>query len=134
MYYTPSISVHCTHQRLYDGIHIFRFEQTSRRSVDEFLLHMDSAYRALPEGEPMRIVIDYKLRGIPHLSYGVQRLRQWISDNPQTTSTNVAFIHNNHALAAIIDAVTRLMRIRRAHIRFFHENQQDNAFNWLQSL
>lgn len=127
---TSTFRNHCryTHQ---DGIDRFRFDVPSRRSIDEWLLYLETAYRDLPDGQPMRMVLDYRLRGIPHLSYATQRVRHWINTHPETPQTYAVLLHNSYALATIIDGVARLLRTPNLDLRFFHESHSDDAFNWL---
>ena len=127
---SPSLKQHCRHFQQ-NGVDIFRFEVPSRRSIDEWLLYMDTAYRNLPEGRPMRMVLDYRLRGLPHLSYATQRARQWIKAHPDAPQTHAILLHNSYALATIIDGVVRLMHTPSLNLRFFHKSHSDDAFNWL---
>jgi len=127
---SSSVRSHCsyTHE---GGVDIFRFEVPSRRAVDEWLLYLDTAYRNRPTDRAMRLVLDYRLRGIPHLSYATQRARQWINAHPDAPQTHTVLLHNSYALATIIDGVVRLLRTPNLNLRFFHENHIEDAFHWL---
>lgn len=121
---------HCAYI-VQDDIHIFRFEQASRRAVDEWLRHLDRAYARIAPGEPMRCVVEYGIRGMPHLSYSTQRLRFWMHDKPDLPPTYVAVVHNNPELARLVDGIVRFLFPNGPQIRFVPFEQYDVAFSWL---
>ena len=114
-----------------DGVYIFRFSRPTRRAVDEWLLALDTAYRSHPVDRPLRMVIDYRLRGMPQLSYATQRARHWLYANPDAPQTHLVLLHKSDALATIIDGVVRLLRTPNLNIRFFHESREEDALAWL---
>jgi len=121
---------HCSYEQV-NGIHLFRFERPSRRAVDEWLLHLDRVYASSFSDERVRIAMEYAVRGMPHLSYATERLRQWNSAQHHLPRTRVAFLHNNATMAMIIDGIVRLLISERHTVHFFNIRHADDAFDWL---
>lgn len=120
---------HCSYFQT-NGIHMFRFERPSRRAVDEWLLHLDRVYASGPDKQ-VRIAMEYTVRGMPHLSYATERLRQWSSSQHHLPRSQVAFLHNNATMAMIIDGIVRLLISERHTVHFFNIRHADDAFDWL---
>jgi hypothetical protein len=127
---TIASRTHCSYLRV-NGIHMFRFERSSRRAIDEWLLHLDRVFANSRSDETVQISIEYAVRGMPHLSYATERLRQWINGQQRLPRTRIVFLHNNATMAMIIDGIARLLLSRRHTIRFFNIRHTEDAIDWL---
>jgi hypothetical protein len=124
-------SAHCVHTTLPNGIHIIKFNTTDDRSVDEWLGHLDEIHQQASPGETVRYLIDFCVDGIPPISYAARRIRQWMIANSGYPTAKIAFIHNNNALASIMESVARMLRPERTTLRFFSSARYDDAIAWL---
>ncbi|MBC7871324.1 MAG: hypothetical protein H7Y09_10845 [Chitinophagaceae bacterium] len=124
-----AIATDCMLTCLPNGIYVFTFVQPSRRSVDEWLAHLDWIFARTPSDQKVRYIMDYRGKGLPPISYGVQRSRQWLRENPYHNLARVAFLYKSGALISMLDSMIRYLNANRVTLRFFQ--QEDEAVDWL---
>lgn len=123
----PAISYHIRP----DDIYVVEINHASEDVVDEWLKILSEIYEIWPKSRTFRYLLRYRAEGVPPISYGANQVRKWLINHADHPITRVAFIHNNSALATLLDGVVRMLRVRRATVRFFLEQREEEAIRWL---
>jgi hypothetical protein len=126
-----TVSAHCLRKTLENGVYVFRFTVSSRRAVDEWLIHLDTIYEHQPSNKPVRYIIDYTATDPLPVSYAAQRCEQWLAFHPNFPPTRIAFLQDHSAIAPLVNSIARLLRPKRASMRFFSHERRDEAMRWL---
>jgi len=119
----------CILTSLPNSIYVFTFLKPSRCAVDEWLAHLDMIFASTPPDKKVRYIMDYRGSGIPPITYGAQRSRQWLRENAHHNLVRVAFLYQSGALISMLDSMIRYLNASRVTLRFFQ--QEDDAINWL---
>jgi hypothetical protein len=122
---------HCTHSSLPNGIHVIEFHRPTRRSIDEWMLHLTHMHETNTPGDAVRYLIVYRHQGPPPISYAMQRLRQWIAMHPDAAPTRMAFLYENALVAAVLLRATRTLRLPKTQLHCFRMSDRERAARWL---
>lgn len=114
-----------------NDIYVIELNQANEAVIDDWLRILSEVYEIWPKSKTFRYMLRYRAEGVPPISYGANQIRKWLMDHPDHALTRMAFIHNNNALATLLDGVVRMLRMRRVTVRFFLEQREEEAIRWL---
>ncbi len=123
--------VACECIRHESGICEFIFHESTRRTVDEYMLYNDEIAFTTPKDETSRIMIDISPSGIPPLAYFISKVRDAWKKYPYRISSRVAIIYTDSRILGLMDNTARILTSRQDTVRFFTTEQRDMAFTWL---
>lgn len=131
----PTIGVYhsgkaCIWTTLPNGIHVFTMTESTKRTTDEWLAHLNIIFTDKSAHDEVRYIMDYR-QAMPPLAYGFQRSREWLAKNPDMGNVKVAFIHKSSSMIHILNSFLQLLRAQKVTTRFFTDF--DAGEQWLLS-
>ena len=121
-------------------IHEYVFYESSRRSVDAYINHLDSLIQhaiAIENVQPeSRVLYDLRHSGqqpVMYLSARIKELMDKYNHLPPSTS-HAAVLHGDRAVMIVLQTISSLLPAqRRTRFQFFRSGQRDDALSWLET-
>lgn len=119
---------------LENGIHLFKFTESSRRAVDAWIIkteELTAASQAQPD-KPVRYLYDQVESGMQPAYYAFQRSQAMLKNYPGRARSRAVFLINPGFFVSIMDTFIKLLRSEdKDKVQFFPAEQYDQAIAWL---
>lgn len=124
----------CVYTPLENRIHRLTMVTANRRGMEELLAHLGDILERHPQGETLRLLVDFRPDGIPSLPHGFPMLQQFFVEQPHVPHIRAAYLHNRNVTVSLL--VTFLDRLElNSERRFFEERSgttiEQDAIHWL---
>ena len=125
------------HYNFTDGIHHMATLQGTGSAVKAILEHMERVLDDLPKDEKVRMLVDFRPAGPPPMTEGIAHLLAFFRRQGHKTMgpARVAYLYPRAAQSRILTGFLGIQRFlpQRVTVRFFPENEEDKAREWLQA-
>ncbi|NWF67553.1 MAG: hypothetical protein HXY40_00565 [Chloroflexi bacterium] len=119
-----------------DGAHRFVLGKASREAVEAYISIMEDIYKRADTKMRLCFWIDasgLSIDFLQYLDYMLERLRPAMARYPQRPAMRTVFIVGRESRIWILDAMFRLLCLKKDQIRYFSPSQQEAAHAWLMS-
>ena len=123
--------------QLTDGIHHFTTLEKTGAAVKALLEYAEGLLNTLPDDETARILVDFRLSGVPPIAEGVVHLLAFFRrQGHKKQMQRIAYLYPRAAQSHILTGFLGIQRFLPQGVitRFFREDEEEKARAWLQTV
>jgi hypothetical protein len=119
-----------------DGVHRVATLHKTGDAVKAVLAHMERVLDGLPADEKVRVLVDFCPSGMPPIAESVTHLLDFFrrQGHKAKQASRIAYLYPLAAQSRILTGFLGIQRFlpQRVSVRFFPENEEEKALEWLQ--
>ncbi len=120
---------------LLDNIHYLRLLHVSGAAIEATLKHVEDEIVEKPIDGKSRVLVDFRLTGIPSIVDTFPHLLGFLARTPRRTSHNVrlAYVYPHTSQSQVLKMFLSVQRLipRGLSVKFFAEGDYEQAVMWL---
>jgi hypothetical protein len=122
------------YEQLENGVHYFRFTESSRRAIDQWIVKTEEITRDTPQDQIIHYFYDQVESGMQPASYAFRKSQAAMAPYPNRAKSRTVFLVNKGFFVALMETFINLMRSGDTDtVRFFDSEDREKAMEWLLS-
>ncbi len=129
---TQESSIYSKYQRRENGIHEFKFMGDERQAVDAFIEQLYDVYNEASSDQHIHLLLDAReLKAGPPVRYLARKIQPFFDEFPNRPAGSMAILTSRGSFLTIINNFLKLFSRNNDRFRFFRDEEEDQAVQWL---
>ncbi len=117
---------------LENGIHEFKFLESSVNAIDQWIAKTEELTREVPADTTMRALYDQVQSGMQPAAYAFRVSQAMLKKYPNRAPTRTVFLVNKSFFVSLMQSFISLLRTaNKDKVKFFNGDQRAEAIAWL---